>query len=346
MNGKKMALFLAGSWVAYQAFRWARQYDLRDKSVLITGSSRGLGLVLARQFAREGARLTICARDPRELDRAREDLAGYGVPVLAVPCDVADNVQVRLLVEEVRKEYGQVDVLVNNAGTIGVGPVELMTLDDFEEAMKINFWSALYATLAVLPGMRQRKEGRIVNITSIGGKIAVPHLLPYDASKFALVGLSEGMRAELAKDGIVVTTVVPGLMRTGSPRNALFKGQHQAEFAWFNISAALPGISTSAEHAARRIVAACRRGDAEIVLTLPAQLGVALHGLFPGLTADILSVVNRLLPGPGGIYTERAKGKESVSELSPGWLTTLSDQAALENNEVAPEEAPGPANPA
>src|SRR5262249_29078614 len=143
---------------------------------------------------------------------------------------------------------------VNNAGIIQVGPMETMTLADYQEAMRVHYWGPLYTALAVLPQMKQRRAGRIVNITSIGGKVAVPHLLPYVGSKFALVGLSEGLRAELMKDGILVTTVVPGLMRTGSPRNAFFKGQNEAEYAWFKIGDSIPVLTTSAERAARRIV--------------------------------------------------------------------------------------------
>jgi hypothetical protein len=189
-------------------------------------------------------------------------------------------------------------------------------------------------TLAVLPGMRRRREGRIVNVTSIGGKVSIPHLLPYTASKFALVGLSEGLRSELAKDGIVVTTVCPGLMRTGSHKNALFKGRHRSEFAWFSISDSLPGLSMNADNAARQILDACERGLGEVVLSLPAKAAVLFHDLFPGITADLLGLVNRLLPAPGGIGKAVATGKDSESSLSPSWLTVLSDRAALMNNEL------------
>jgi short-subunit dehydrogenase len=225
-------------------------------------------------------------------------------------------------------------VLVNNAGIIQVGPLEVMTFDDFDQAMKSHFWGPLQTILAALPGMRDRGEGRIVNISSIGGKIAVPHLVPYSASKFALVGLSEGLRAELKKDGIVVTTVCPGLMRTGSPRNAEFKGRHREEYAWFSISDALPLTSISAERAARQIVEACRHGDAELVISVQAKLAVLFHGVFPGLTADILGVVNQLLPEPGGIGALKAKGKDSMSSWSPSWLTLLNERAAVVNNEI------------
>jgi short-subunit dehydrogenase len=227
-----------------------------------------------------------------------------------------------------------VDVLVNNAGVIEVGPMEVMTVEDYEEAMRTHFWGPLYATLAVLPGMRLRGQGRIVNISSIGGKLAPPHLLPYAASKFALTGLSEGLRAELKKDGIYVTTVCPGLMRTGSPINATFKGQNRAEYAWFSISDALPLASMAAERAARQIVRACRRGDAEVILSLPAKLAAKFHGLFPGLTSDLMGLIHRLLPSPGGIGTQRALGHESTSEASPSWLTALGERAAERNNEL------------
>ena len=313
--------------------RW-REYDFRGKAVLITGGSRGLGLVMAREFAREGARIAICARDPGELARARDDLAARGADVLAVPCDVTDRAQVNELVKVISDRFGRIDVLVNNAGVIQVGPVEVMTLEDYEEAMKTHFWAPLYTTLAVLPEMRRRRRGRIVNISSIGGKVSVPHLVPYSASKFALVGLSAGLRAELEKDGIIVTTVCPGLMRTGSPRNAVFKGQHRAEYAWFSISDSLPVTSMQAERAARQILAACRRGDAEVILSLQAVLAVKFQALFPELTADMLGLVNRLLPGPGGVGRRRVKGKDSESALAPSLLTALSDRAALRNNEI------------
>ena len=335
-SGLLLAAAGVGALLAARAVarKWS-EYDLKGKTVLITGGSRGLGLVMAREFASEGARLAICARDEVELERARADLQKRGAATLAVPCDLTDRSQVNEMVSVVRDHFGRIDVLVNNAGVIQVGPVEVMTLEDYEEAMRAHFWAPLYTTLAVLPEMRRRRDGRIVNISAIGGKISVPHLVPYSASKFALVGLSEGLRAELQKDGVVVTTVCPGLMRTGSPRNATFKGQHRAEYAWFSISDALPLTAMQAERAARQIIDACKHGDAEIVLTIQAQLAVKFHALFPGLTQDLLGLINRVLPGPGGIGRKRAKGKDSQSELSPSWLTALSDRAAERNNEVA-----------
>jgi short-subunit dehydrogenase len=311
-------------------------YSFRGRTVLITGGSRGLGLALARELAARGARLAICGRDSQSLERARASLARAGAEVIAVPCDVTDQNSVAALLEEVHRGLGPVDVLVNNAGIIEVGPAETMAVADYEEAMGTNFWGMLYPTLAVLPEMRQRRDGRIVNITSIGGKLGIPHLLPYSASKFAAVGFSQGLRAEVAADGVRVVTVVPGLMRTGSPRNAIFRGQHRSEYAWFSISDALPGLSISAEQAARRIVEACGRGDAEVLFPVTTRAAAIANAIAPGITANVLSMVNRLLPDPGSQPRGRRRGVESQSWLSPSWLTRLGDRAARKYNQIAP----------
>jgi short-subunit dehydrogenase len=232
-------------------------------------------------------------------------------------------------------ELGPIDVLINNAGVISVGPLAEMTREDFERLLAVSFWGAYNTVEAVLPGMRQRGAGRVVNISSVGGKVSVPHLLPYSVGKFALTGYSQGLRSALAAEGIVVTTVCPGLMRTGSPPNAQFKGHNEAEYAWFTVGDSLPLLSTSAESAAAAILAACRRGDAEITLTLPAKVAVVMHALFPEQTAELLSLVDRLLPGPGGVGSAAVAGWDSGA-ATPAWLTVLTQWAARRNNEISP----------
>jgi NAD(P)-dependent dehydrogenase (short-subunit alcohol dehydrogenase family) len=326
----------AGAVLAARALVSRRHnYDLRGKNVLITGGSRGLGLVLAREFARQGARIAICARNAAALERARIDLSRFAHDVVAVPCDVTSKVEVDEMVRTVREQLGSIDVLVNNAGVIAVGPMETMTIEDYQESIDTHFWGPLYTTLAVLPQMRERRGGRIVNISSIGGIVSVPHLLPYSAGKFALTGFSQGLRAELLKDNIYVTTVCPGLMRTGSARNAEFKGKHRAEYSWFSLGGSLPIISMDSDRAARQIVAACRRGTAEVVLSVPFKIAARVHGAMPGTTANVLGIVNRVLPGPGGIGTTRARGYESSTPVSESFLTAMNKRAAERNNEVA-----------
>ena len=250
-------------WAAVRLLNQGERYTFAGRTVLVTGGSRGLGLALSRQLASEGARVAICGRDHEALERARGSLEEIGAEVFALPVDVSDREAVATLVEQVTGRFGPTDVLVTNAGVIEVGPAETMALADFEEAMDVNFWGTVYPTLAVLPAMRERGDGRIVNITSIGARLGVPHLLPYSASKFAALGFSQGLRAEVRRDGVRVTAVVPGLMRTGSPRNATFRGKHRAEYAWFSIADSFPGITVGVEDAARRILDGVRRGDAE-----------------------------------------------------------------------------------
>jgi short-subunit dehydrogenase len=321
---------LAG-WKLYRRVRSGE--SLAGRVVLITGGSRGLGLALAEEFAGQGARLVICARDQRELETARARLAAQGAEVLAVTCDVSVQDDVQSLVNEATARFGRIDVLVNNAGVIQVGPLEAQTLMDFQEAMDVMFWGMVYPTLAVLPQMKQRGGGHIANITSIGGKVSVPHLLPYSCAKFAGVGFSEGLRSELGRHGVQVTTVVPGLMRTGSHLNAYFKGKNQEEFTWFSLGATLPVSAMSARRAARRIVSAIRRGQAEIILTPQAKALALLHGVAPGATADILGLVNRVLPQGEGRGRERHLGRDSETRVTRSPLTALGRKAARELNQ-------------
>jgi NAD(P)-dependent dehydrogenase (short-subunit alcohol dehydrogenase family) len=300
-----------------------READLRDRVALVTGGSRGLGLLIARELAGEGCRLVICARDEQELERAREDLERRGAAALAVPCDVGDRNQVTRMVDEAIRRFGRIDILVNNAGTIQVGPARSMTIEDYEEAMRVMFWGLVYPTLAVIPSMVGRGDGRIVNVTSIGGKVSVPHLLPYASAKSAAVGFSEGLRAELARDGITVTTIAPGLMRTGSPLNAFFKGDTEREYGLFSTIGSLPFISMDAERAARQIVRAAKRGEAERVLSIPATLLARFHGLFPGLTADLLGLANRVLPGANGAVDRKQRGMELHEQVRSDLLDNV-----------------------
>ena len=317
---------------ARTALRLATATQLAGKVVLITGGSRGLGFALARELARHGARLAICARGGDALERARTKLAAEGADVLATRCDVSDRTQVEAWVAEATERYGRVDVLVNNAGIITVGPLRSLVLEDYEEAMAIMFWGVVYPTYAVLPGMLERGEGTIVNVTSIGGKISVPQLLAYNPSKYAAVGFSQGLRAELAREGIRVVTVVPGLMRTGSYLRAEFGGDREGEYHWFALGASAPyPVAVGADRAARSIVRAVKRGKAEHTFPITAALAARLNGLLPAATAHALGLVDRLLPGADSAATGSASGLAVEATLDAPLLdvaTTLGRAAA------------------
>lgn len=323
----------AAGWAISRALR--KSFSFADKSVLITGGSRGLGLVIARRIAAEGGRVALLARDATELARARDEISATGGEAISIVCDLLDRSQIESAVEKVISRFGTIDVLINNAGVIEVGPLAHMQREDFERSMNIHFWAPFNLIRKVVPHMRRGGGGRIVNISSIGGKLAVPHLAPYCAGKFALVGLSDSMRAELALDNIHVTTVTPGLMRTGSHVNAKFKGNHSAEYAWFSVAASLPVGSMSDECAARKIVEACRLGQPALIMPVPARIGIAGNALFPNLTGHVMKLVNRLLPratSAGG--NQLRSGWESRGATpESGWIGRFTDRMAQRNNE-------------
>ncbi|HUS17550.1 MAG TPA: SDR family NAD(P)-dependent oxidoreductase [Chloroflexia bacterium] len=334
-GGARWALMTLGIGAVRRVARRARAIDFEDRVVLITGGSRGLGLLLARQLGAAGARLVILARDGAEVRRAEEDLRGRGATVWGRVADVRNPAEATAAVADTVAHFGQLDVLINNAGVIMVGPAEHMTIEDYEEAMGVHFWGPLHLIRAAVPHLRRKRQGRIVNIASIGGKFPAPHLSAYCASKFALVGLSDTLGAELAKDGIRVTTVNPGLMRTGSHLNAILKGRHAAEFALGALLDSSPLTSIAAQRAARQIVDACRYGDRELTITIQAQVAARFYALFPALTADLLAIVARLMPQPTGPSGDRRQtGWESQSPVAPSLLTSLADRATVANNEV------------
>jgi NAD(P)-dependent dehydrogenase (short-subunit alcohol dehydrogenase family) len=287
---------------------------------LITGGSRGLGLALAHRFGRAGCKLVLAARGEDELEVARDGLLRSGDvhdedDVLLVGCDLTDQAQAAGAVAAAINTFGRIDIVINNAGIIDVGPFEDQPLAHYEKTMKINFFAALYTIQAAVPSMLERGSGSIVNISSIGGKIPVPHMLPYVAAKFALAGFSEGLHAELRHKGVRVTTVCPGLLRSGGEAHAKFTGNVQAEKAWFDWSAKTPGVAVSVQYAANQIFAAANRGRAEIVISPQAWLGARVFGLAPETTLWAESMINRyVLPAATGTTPDPTPMEEQENE--------------------------------
>ncbi len=299
-----------------------RDYSFRDRTVIITGGTRGLGLAMARRFADEGARVWLVARSTEELTQAADELAARGGWVRTIAADIRRPDHIGRIVDTVVAKGDPIDVLVNNAGIIEMSPVEHTTRADFEDALATHFWGPLDLIRASLPHLRRNGEGRILNISSIGGRVAVPHLAAYSASKFALVGLSESLRAELMKEGVLVTTVTPGLMRTGSYVNVKLRGRHTDELRWFTAMSATPLTSMRADRAARIIVEGCRQGRATLTPGVQARLAILLNALAPNLLASLNATVDStLLPRPAdNISADR--GREGT-EVDPGLVKTI-----------------------
>jgi NAD(P)-dependent dehydrogenase (short-subunit alcohol dehydrogenase family) len=308
--------------------------------VLITGGSRGLGLALAERYGRSGARLVLAARDVEELITARHTLLDRGAvqspdDVLLIPADLTDAAQAVTLIDHAVGHFGRIDVLINNAGIIEVGPVENQPIAAYRRAMATNFFAALHTTHAALPHLLGRAPGAedaaIVNIASIGGKFAMPHMLPYVASKFALVGFSEGLHAELRHKGVRVTTVCPGLMRTGGEAHADYTGQTKKEQQWFTLAARTPVLTASVNHAANKIYNAVAAGRAEITITPQAWLAARIAGIAPETTQYLASLANHLLlPAPS-----------NTDQLTLGFTLKVSTHAdnAIFEQEINPEQS-------
>src|SRR3954454_10280336 len=297
--------------------RERKRDDIRGEVAIVTGASRGLGLLLARELARHGCPLVIGARDAAELERAADQLRAEGAEVTAVAGDVTDETVPHRLIEAATERYGRIDIVISNAGIIQVGPVADAEFGHFETALDTMALAPARLALAALPVMRSQGHGRIVTIASVGGKLSVPHLLPYSTAKFAAVGFSEGLRAELGRGPVTVTTVVPGLMRTGSHVQARFTGRAEEEFTWFSLGARLPLVSMDAERAARQIIEAVRGRRAEIILTPAGQVVSRVASLVPVLTSGVLPLLQQLaLPAPAATSQHGGEGTPG-SQLTP-----------------------------
>src|SRR5713101_6280664 len=161
----------------------SRSSFFKEKIALITGGSRGLGLEIARQICARGGKVALIARDAEELARAKTDFDRFATEVLTIPCDLLESAQIQSAVQQALERFGKIDILINNAGTIEIGPLAHMQLKDFDRAMRLHFWAPFILYLLIVPQMRTKGGGRIVNISSIGGRIAVPHMTAYSASK-------------------------------------------------------------------------------------------------------------------------------------------------------------------
>ena len=275
---------------------WRRPVNLRGKVALITGGSRGLGLALAEELGEYGCQVALVARDESELEEAAAGLRSRGIEAAVFPYDITQSAGLSALVDRVIARFGKIDILVNDAGLIKVAPLDNVDRSDFDEAMDLMFWAPVNLTFAVLPHMKKAGGGHIINITSVGGRVSVPHLLPYSCAKFALVGFSTGLSAELDPERVHVMTVVPGLMRTGSYLNAKFKGQSEKEFAWFSVLGNLPLISVSAEESARSIRQSLQKRDLTCTISLPAKLLIHAEALLPEATRTLMQLSTKLLP--------------------------------------------------
>lgn len=299
-----------------------------------------MGLRIAGELLDRGYAVSVSARSDDELRAAAEQLRREhpGASVRTDVCDVRDREAVRRLVADVEAGLGPIEVGITVAGVIQTGPAAAMTDQHYDDAIATMLSGPVAVGRTLADRMTGRGHGRIGTVTSIGGMVSPPHLLPYATAKFGAVGFSDGLAAALAGTGVTATTVVPGLMRTGGHERASFTGDAPAEYAWFATAASLPLLSVDADRAARRIVSGVLAGAPMVVLTPMAWLAIRVRGLAPGTVTRLMGVANRLLPEapPRAEESPTVEGREADRRLGSRFvrlLTTLGSRAAARGNE-------------
>lgn len=257
------------------------------KVALVTGGSEGIGLAIATRFAKEGYRVGIAARTPEKLVEAANQIKTQATtPVLTVPTDVRDPVQVRQLVDKVIAEFGQLDVLVNNAGLYSSGPTETFSLEDWHTVLDTNLWGYIHTIHATLPHFVGRGTGTIINICSIAGKVPMPYQTIYTTSKHAIAGLSQSLSAELAPKGVQVSAIYPNIIQTDFPEKAVIKGANledkQARYQQLEKTLAMPFIETPEDVA--NAVWQCLQSERSEQVPGTAKLLNGMNSVFPSLT--------------------------------------------------------------
>lgn len=248
---------------------------VQGTTVIITGATSGIGRATALEFASAGAQVVVAGRREQRLQELTAELESKGSAALAVRADVADQAQVEAVIEKTIARFGRVDTLINNAGVAIAARFEQVALEDFRRLMEVNFWGAVYACRAVLPQMRaQGGGGVIINVSSIFGKRGMPFETAYCASKFALAGFSEALRAEVMSDGIDVSTIFPGAVET-----EIFEAA--ANQTGLEMPSYVPKFP--ARELARLIVQDARFPQPEVVMALDAQAINLFNKFMPGL---------------------------------------------------------------
>jgi len=258
--------------------------SFQNHVVIVTGASSGIGKALALQLSKEGACLSLAARNPERLGKLAQECNELGGQAIPVPTDVADQEQCQKLIEATVQEFGHIDMLVNNAGFSLVGKFEqLPNLELFQQVMAVNFNGVVQCTYYALPYLKDT-SGRIVNVSSLGGKLAIPYNTSYIASKFAVTGFSDSLRMELRNEGVSVTVIYPYWVVTEFHERMLVKDGH----------ARGPGgraIYTekmmTAEQCAKIILKAANGRKREVVMR-PGMIASWLKLIAPGLMDKII----------------------------------------------------------
>lgn len=260
--------------------------ELRGRNAILTGASRGLGVHIARALAQEGINLVLAARSANALEEVCEEIRSLGVKAIALPTDLADAAQVEALAVEAEHALGDVNILVNNAGVEHAVPFEAYPLEKLTTAVEVNLLAAMRLTRAVLPGMLARGRGHIVNMASLAGKMGLPGLTPYAATKAGLIMFTHSLRAELVDEPVGASVICPGFVAEAGmyARRAKSRGAAPKLLA-----------PTTPEKVVDAVIAALEQDAAErIVNPLPMRPLITLHEVMPGIAPYVHKAIGTI----------------------------------------------------
>ena len=259
-----------------------KKYTLANKLVLVTGASSGIGATTAKAFAKQGTRLALTARNKEKLDAVKNEICAEGGKVEIFPFDLDKIEHISELIEQIEEHFQDtVDVLVNSAGIAVLGLVENVPLGAYRQNLQINFFASFGLIQAVLPGMKKKRSGQIINLFSGVGKRGLPGVSSYCVSKFALNGLTESLRVEVLPYNVDVILFSPGLVQTGFGKKLKLYGRLKETFT--------TGNAVTAEFTAKKIVEASLRRKRDVVLSLKTRVAIHLNYWFPALSDKILA---------------------------------------------------------
>lgn len=308
----------------------------RRPVALVVGASRGLGFLIAEDLVRRGHDVVLSSRDVEQLERARARLESVDpdAALWCLPCDVSQRDQVDALVQGAETQTGGIDVCVIVAGVIQVGPFAATREEHFRQSMDVMAWGPIHIAQALVPRMVERGYGCVGVVSSVGGRVPAPRLLPYTAAKFAALGFAEGLAVELAGTGVTATAVIPGLMRTGSHEAATYFGDARRQYAWFASLASMPVITVNAESAAHTIVGGVLAGRRVVHVGWVAKVASLAHGVAPGLVIRGSQLVSRVLPrGEDPTIVSGSQVRRGLRSRLVDRLTVRADIAAQRSNE-------------
>ncbi|MFH1262031.1 MAG: SDR family oxidoreductase [Pseudomonadota bacterium] len=261
----------------------------RETVVIVTGASGGIGKETALEFARKGARVVLAARNLARLEEVAKEIAAIGSEALIVPCDVSKEAECKQMVAKGIDRFGKIDILVNNAGYGHYAAVENLVAEDLHKIFSTNLYGAIWCAQAVIPHMKARHTGHIVNVSTVISFRSMPYMTAYCMTKFAMNAMDEGLRLELRPFGIGVTLLCPGLTATDFQTNADKVGYAPPIRSRGGMSAIRVG---------KLLVRAVEKKRRRVALTFSGNVLMYLQRICPAMVDEILSLVFSRKLGP------------------------------------------------